>query len=208
MKKIRMDLGEYSYDIVIEDDVLSHLSFYISQVYTNKKIYVITDENVEKLYLNKVITSLKNEYEVDYVVIKPGEDSKTLTTFCDVVNQLLEKNIRRNELLIALGGGVIGDLTGFIASTIYRGVPYIGIPTSLLSQMDSSIGGKTGIDFQNRKNIIGCFNQPKMVIIDPLTLNSLPKCEFNNGMYHILIEEGNHQRIRIAKLCSLWKYYG
>ena len=154
MKKIRMDLGEYSYDIVIEDDVLSHLSFYISQVYTNKKIYVITDENVEKLYLNKVITSLKNEYEVDHVVIKPGEDSKTLTTFCDVVNQLLEKNIRRNELLIALGGGVIGDLTGFIASTIYRGVPYIGIPTSLLSQMDSSIGGKTGIDFQNRKNII------------------------------------------------------
>ena len=106
--------------------------------------------------------------------------------YASVIDSLLEKNIRRNELLIALGGGVIGDLVGFISATLYRGLPYVSIPTSLLSQMDSSIGGKTGIDFYDRKNIIGCFKQPSLVLIDPLTHKTLDKREFNNGMGELI----------------------
>lgn len=201
MKDLRINLGLNSYDIIIEDDALSHLSFYIKKIYKNKKIYIITDTNVKDLYLDKVRDSLKENYLVDYVAVKAGEESKSLEVYENVVDELIEKGIRRNELLIALGGGVVGDLTGFIAATLYRGLPYVGIPTSLLSQMDSSIGGKTGIDFHNRKNIIGCFKQPKMVIIDPKTLDTLPKCEFNNGMGELI----KHGMIGNKKLFEMLK---
>ena len=186
MKELEVKLNTNSYKIIIEDGLLSHLSFYIKQIYQNKKIFIITDDNVEKLYLNQVIESLKNDYEVDYVAVPHGEESKSLGVYASLCEKLIDKGIKRNNLLIALGGGVIGDLCGFVAATLYRGLPYVGIPTSLLSQMDSSIGGKTGIDFYNKKNIIGAFKQPKMVLIDPLTLNTLDKREFNNGMGELI----------------------
>lgn len=185
MKSFTISLKENSYSIYIEDDILLHLSFYIQQVYTNKKIYIITDDIVEKLYLNQVKDNLK-EYEVNTVVVPHGEASKSIEIYTKVVEELLDKDIRRNELLLALGGGVIGDLTGFVAATLYRGLPYVSIPTTLLSQMDSSIGGKTGIDFCERKNILGCFKQPKLVLIDPKTLATLPKREWNNGMGELI----------------------
>ena len=119
-------------------------------------------------------------------MIPHGEESKVLSTYAYVCEELIKKDIRRNNLLVALGGGVIGDLCGFVAATLYRGIPYVGIPTSLLSQMDSSIGGKTGIDFYNRKNIIGAFKQPSMVLIDPKVLNTLDIKEFNNGMGELI----------------------
>ena len=186
MRKLNISLKDNSYDIFIEEGIINNASSYIKQVYNNKKVYIITDSNVEKLYLNQLIKALSNDFDVDYVVVKAGEESKCLSVYASVCEQLLEKNIRRNELLIALGGGVIGDLVGFVAATLYRGIPYVGIPTSLLSQMDSSIGGKTGIDFYNRKNIIGCFKQPSLVLIDPLTHKTLDKKEFNNGMGELI----------------------
>ena len=186
MRQLKISLKDNSYDIFIENGIISKANEYIKEVYKNKKVYIITDSNVEKLYLNQVIEVLKNDFIVDYVVIPAGEESKCLNVYASVIDSLLEKNIRRNELLIALGGGVIGDLVGFISATLYRGLPYVSIPTSLLSQMDSSIGGKTGIDFYDRKNIIGCFKQPSLVLIDPLTHKTLEKREFNNGMGELI----------------------
>ena len=187
MRKLTVSLKEDYYDIYINCGIIKRAGEYIKQVYENKKVYVITDTNVEKLYLEPLLKSLKEEnFVTDYIVVPAGEESKCLSVYTSVCEQLLKKDIRRNELLIALGGGVIGDLVGFVASTLYRGLPYIGIPTSLLSQMDSSIGGKTGIDFYNRKNIIGCFKQPLLVLIDPLTHKTLDKKEFTNGMGELI----------------------
>ena len=186
MRQLKISLKDNSYDIFIENGIISKANEYIKEVYKNKKVYIITDSNVEKLYLNQLIKSLENDFVVDYVVVPAGEESKCLSVYASVLESLLEKNIRRNELLIALGGGVIGDLVGFISATLYRGLPYVSIPTSLLSQMDSSIGGKTGIDFYERKNIIGCFKQPSLVLIDPLTHKTLEKREFNNGMGELI----------------------
>lgn len=186
MRKLTIELGNHSYDIQIEDDILFHLSFYIKQIYKNKKIYIITDDIVAPLYLDIACQSLKQDFEVDYIILPHGEQAKSIEVYASTVTKLLDKNIRRNELLLALGGGVIGDLTGFIAATLYRGIPYVGVPTTLLSQMDSSIGGKTGIDFYNRKNILGSFKQPELVLIDPKTLATLSKEEFSNGMGELI----------------------
>ena len=201
MRELDINLKNSSYKIIIENGLINKLSSYISSIYNNKRIFIITDDNVEKLYLSKVIESLKDKYVVSYVTVPHGEESKSLNMYAYVCEELLKKDIRRNELLIALGGGVIGDLTGFVASSLYRGIPYVGIPTSLLSQMDSSIGGKTGIDFYNRKNILGAFKQPKMVLIDPLTLKSLDMREFNNGMGELI----KHGAIGNKKLLNLLK---
>lgn len=185
MKQHRITLSSGSYDIFIEANILNRVAEFIPQVYTHKKIFILTDENVAPLHLNNLIQSLQN-YEVQSVVIPAGEDAKSLPMFAHVCEELLKKEIRRNNLLIGLGGGVIGDLAGFVAATLFRGLPFINIPTTLLSQMDSSIGGKTGIDFYQRKNILGSFYQPKMVLIDPLVLNTLPQREFNNGMGELI----------------------
>ncbi len=186
MRQLDVNLKDHSYKIVIENGILNNLSKYVKEVYNNDNIFIITDDVVEKLYLNKVINSLKNDYKVDYVVIPHGEESKTLEKYAYICEELLKKEIRRNNLIIALGGGVIGDLSGFVASSLFRGIPYIGIPTSLLAQMDSSIGGKTGIDFYGRKNILGAFKQPSMVLIDPETIKTLDEREFNNGMGELI----------------------
>ena len=198
MMELNVNLSTNSYTIYIEKGLLSNLERYISKVYHNKKIYILTDDIVEKLYLDKVIKALSN-YEVDYVVVPNGEDSKSLNTYAYVCEELIKKNIRRNHLLLALGGGVIGDLCGFVASTLYRGIPYIGIPTTLLSQMDSSIGGKTGIDFCGRKNILGCFKQPSMVLIDPTVLKTLTLDDFTSGMGELI----KHGAIGNKKLLNM-----
>ena len=201
MRELGIKLKNNSYRIIVENGLINNLSFYISNVYTNKRIFILTDDVVGKLYLDKAINSLKDKYDVSYVIIPHGEESKSLNMYAYVCEELLKKDIRRNELLIALGGGVIGDLCGFVASSLYRGIPYVGIPTSLLSQMDSSIGGKTGIDFYNRKNILGAFKQPSMVLIDPNTLKTLDKREFNNGMGELI----KHGAIGNRRLLELLK---
>ncbi len=201
MRNLEIQLTNMSYNIIIEDGLLSHLCFYIQKVYKNKKIFIVTDDTVKALYLDKVMNSLEQNYEVDYVVIPHGEESKNITVYARVCEQLIDKGIKRNHLLLALGGGVIGDLCGFVAATLYRGIPYVGIPTTLLSQMDSSIGGKTGIDFAGKKNILGVFKQPSMVLIDPKTLDTLDEREFNNGMGELI----KHGAIGNKKLIEMLK---
>ena len=186
MKEINIVLESSSYNIYIEENILNKASSLISSVYKGNRIIIITDDNVKGLYLNRLMDILKDKYNVDFISITPGEESKCINTYLRVVEGLLDKGIRRGDLLIALGGGVVGDLCGFIAGTIYRGIPYINIPTSLLSQMDSSIGGKTGIDFYGRKNILGAFKQPLLVLIDPALLNTLPDVEFYNGSAELI----------------------
>ena len=200
MKELKVSLSANAYSIYIEKGILSNLEDYIKKIYHNDKIYILTDDIVQKLYLDKVISSLSN-YEVDYVVVPNGESSKSLNTYAYVCEELIKKNIRRNHLLLALGGGVIGDLCGFVAATLYRGIPYVGVPTTLLSQMDSSIGGKTGIDFYGRKNILGCFKQPSMVIIDPLVLKTLDVDDFTSGMGELI----KHGAIGNKKLLNMLK---
>ena len=186
MKTIDLNLKINGYKVYIEEGILDKALDYISTVYNNKKVYIITDDLVSTFYLERLENILKEKYIVHSIIIKNGETSKCFDSYVDVCKKLIELDIRRNELLIALGGGVVGDLTGFVASTIYRGVPYVQIPTSLLAQMDSSIGGKCGIDFYDRKNIIGAFKQPKLVLIDPKTLDTLSDREFANGMAELI----------------------
>lgn len=199
MRNMKINLSHTSYDIIIENNALDKLSLYVKEVYKKDKIYILSDDKVAPLYLDKVVNALNKDYKVDYVVIPNGEESKCITQYINVCEALINKGIKRNHLLIALGGGVIGDLCGFVASSLYRGIPYIGIPTSLLSQMDSSIGGKTGIDFAGRKNILGAFKQPLRVIIDPNTLKTLDDREFNNGMGELI----KHGAIGNAKLLKM-----
>ena len=185
MKEIRVELKNNPYSIYIEHGLLGHLEDYIKKIYNHNKIFIITDERVGHFYLKQVKEALKN-FEVHAITIEGYEKDKCINTYSYLASKLVLEGIRREHLLIALGGGVIGDLTGFLAATIYRGVSYIQIPTSLLAQNDSSIGGKTGIDIKEGKNLIGAFYQPKMVLIDPETLNTLPKKEYANGLSEVI----------------------
>lgn len=202
MKCLRVELGDNSYNIFIQNDIIKEANRYIKEVYNNKKIYIITDTNVGPLYAEGLKKSLF-DYETQIVTVQAGEKSKSFDTYVSVLEKLIDLDIRRNELLIALGGGVVGDLCGFVASTIYRGIPFVQIPTSLLSQMDSSIGGKTGIDFYNKKNIVGAFKQPKLVLIDPKTLDTLPEVEYKSGMGELIKHSliGNTNLFEELKKC-------
>lgn len=148
---------------------------------------IISDSNVSKYYLDNCLEALKPiAKEAISHVITAGEHSKNLDTVYDCYELLIRSGFDRNDVLVALGGGVVGDLTGFIAATYLRGIRFIQIPTSLLAMVDSSIGGKTGVDFNGYKNMIGAFHQPKLVYINLETLNTLPDAEFYSGMSEII----------------------
>lgn len=185
MRKLSVNIENKSYDIIIRNDFKDMLA-YIKEVYQNKKIFIITDETVYNLHYESLYNLLKDDYIVDYVKINAGEKSKDIETYQYICEELIKKNIRRNELIIALGGGVIGDISAFVASTLYRGLNFINIPTTLLSMVDSSIGGKTGIDFLGQKNILGTFYQPKLVLINLAYLKTLPSDEVKSGMGELI----------------------
>ena len=185
MRKLSVNIQNKSYDIIIRNDFTDMLS-YIKEVYKNKKIFIITDDNVYNLHYGNLYNILKDDYIVDYVVIPHGEGSKNLDTYKYICEELIKKNIRRNELIIGFGGGVVGDIAAFVSSTIYRGVNFINIPTTLLSMVDSSIGGKTGIDFCGMKNILGTFYQPKLVLINLAYLKTLDEEEIKSGMGELI----------------------
>ncbi len=184
MKRISVDV-KTPYEIIIERGIISSASEEIKKVYQGKELFIVTDERVAALYLEKFTSGLK-DFNCHSIIIEGYEKSKSIESYSDLCSKLIDCGIRRNHMLIALGGGVIGDLTGFIAGTIYRGVDFIQVPTTLLAQTDSSIGGKTGINIKEGKNLIGVFNQPKCVIIDPETLNTLPIREYNCGLAELI----------------------
>ena len=176
--------AQHTYSIVIATDLLQQKSRLRSLI-SGKQVFILTDENIAPHYLD-ALKSAFSDIQCDTLVIPSGEIEKNIATFEKVLTVLLKKNHHRDTTLIALGGGVICDLTGFVAACFMRGVDYIQIPTTLLAQVDASIGGKTEINHQLGKNLIGSFHQPKQVLIDLNTLNTLSAREFNSGFAEII----------------------
>ena len=186
-RNLFVDLKENSYNILIEKGLLSKLGEELKKIYFGEKIFIITDENVDKYYGDKVKDELdKAGYKTRKMVLTPGEETKSFSTLPSIYNELLDFKLTRKELIITLGGGVIGDLGGFAASTFLRGVSFIQIPTSLLAQVDSSVGGKVAVDLEKGKNLVGSFYQPKAVFIDPDVLNTLPEKFYKDGMAEVI----------------------
>jgi len=173
------------YEIYIEENGLVNLYKHIKAIYHLDRVFVVTDQNVYNLYHEALERNLL-ELKVSFVVVEPGEKSKSLITYQEVISKLIKLGIKRNHLLIAFGGGVVGDLTGFVAATLYRRLPYIQVPTTLLSMVDSSIGGKVGIDLPEGKNLIGSFYDPELVLIDPSFLKTLSRREYANGLAEMI----------------------
>jgi 3-dehydroquinate synthase len=187
MKDIFVDLGKDSYSIIIDRDILSQVGTLISKVISPRKAIIVTDKIVEPLYGNVVLNSLSEcKFDVKLVSLEPGEEQKSMAMAEELYESLFDHEMDRKSLIVALGGGVLGDLTGFVASTFMRGIPFIQIPTTLLAQVDSSIGGKVAVNHPRGKNMIGCFYQPKAVFIDTDTLRTLPKAEITAGMVEVI----------------------
>ncbi|APG92311.1 3-dehydroquinate synthase [Sinorhizobium americanum] len=181
-RKVRVDLGDRSYDILIGPGLIAAAGREIASRLKGRRMAVITDENVAPRYLEPLMASLK-ESSIDAVslVLPAGEKTKSFEHLIPVCDAILAAKIERNDAVIALGGGVIGDLTGFAAGIVRRGSRFIQIPTSLLAQVDSSVGGKTGINSPHGKNLIGVFHQPDLVLADTDVLDTLSPREFRAG---------------------------
>lgn len=184
MLELNVDLNERSYPIYIGENLLTDTGRLLSHIGKCRPV-IISNETVAPLYLDALLTQL-SELEPLHFILPDGEQFKTLEWFEKVSAFLLEHNCGRDTCLIALGGGVIGDLTGFVAACYQRGVPFIQIPTTLLSQVDSSVGGKTAVNHPLGKNMIGAFYQPKAVFIDINSLQTLPSREFAAGMAEVI----------------------
>lgn len=182
MKKLTVHVGD-TYEILIEKGLIENCGSLISKVTEAKKIVVISETNVAPLYLDTVITSIEAEnFEVYSYIFPAGESSKTTATVIKMVEFLAEKELTRNDLVVTLGGGVCGDMGGFAAAVYLRGIKFVQIPTTLLAQVDSSVGGKTGANLPQGKNLCGAFHQPALVIMDPDVLKTLPEHVFSEGM--------------------------
>jgi 3-dehydroquinate synthase len=177
---VKVDLGGRGYDIVIGRGAMASLGARIKSLRPGAKVAIVTDTNVSKLHLSACQAALGG-IESTHVEVVPGEASKSYVTFAEVCEALIAAKVERNDLVVALGGGVIGDLAGFAAATTRRGLDFVQVPTSLLAQVDSSVGGKTGIDSPQGKNLIGAFHQPVLVLADTALLDTLPKREFAAG---------------------------
>ena len=179
---VTVDLGDRSYNIEIGSGLLNSTGKKILPFLHRKRAVTITDETISKLYMDHLEDSLQ-QYDIEhkYLVLPAGESTKSWDNLVQTVEWLLEQRVERNDLILALGGGVIGDLAGFAAAIVRRGVSYVQIPTSFLAQVDSSVGGKTGINSKSGKNLIGTFNQPKLVLADISVLSSLSRREFLAG---------------------------
>ena len=176
-----------NYDVIIGTDLISQIGKYASQIRSHCKAAVISDTNVWPIYGELVSASLSAAgFATIHFTFPAGEASKNANTYLEILNFLAENQVTRTDLVIALGGGVVGDITGFAAATFLRGVSYIQIPTSLLAMVDSSVGGKTAIDLPAGKNLVGAFKQPKLVLCDISTLNTLPQKLFLDGCAEVI----------------------
>ena len=185
--KLTINCKTYSYDVIIQRNIINNVSEYLS---LQRKVLILTDDGVPSEYVLKVSSQCLNPI---IVTVKQGEQSKNIDNYQLVMNTLIENGFTRTDCLVSIGGGVVGDLGGFISSTYMRGIDFYNIPTTLLSQVDSSIGGKTAIDYNGIKNIIGSFYTPKCVLIDPNTLKTLDKRQLHAGLV---------EAIKMACTCS------
>lgn len=186
MRIVHVSTGK-PYDIFIEKGALNSVGETAKRLSSAKKVTVISDTNVAPLYLERVEKSLRNiGFEVFSHIFKAGESSKTLDTISKIYTDLANFGMTRKDIIVALGGGVCGDMAGFAAATYLRGIDFIQVPTSLLAQVDSSVGGKTGVDLPAGKNLVGAFHQPIAVLIDPDALATLPDEFIRDGMGEVI----------------------
>lgn len=185
--KLTINCKTYSYDVIIQRNIINNVSEYLS---LQRKVLILTDDGVPSEYVLKISSQCLNPI---IVTVKQGEQSKNIDNYQLVMKTLIEHGFTRTDCLVSIGGGVVGDLGGFISSTYMRGIDFYNVPTTLLSQVDSSIGGKTAIDYNGIKNIIGSFYTPKCVLIDPNTLKTLDKRQLHAGLV---------EAIKMACTCS------
>lgn len=201
MDKIYVNLGASSYNIFFTDS-FDGLTEGLAGINAPKKLLIVTDTNVEGLYADEVNSVLCGAgYDSAVYAFRAGEENKHMDTILGICGACLEHGLDRKSMIVALGGGVVGDMAGFAAAIYMRGIDFIQIPTTLLSQSDSSVGGKTGIDFKSGKNILGAFHQPELVYINVNTLKTLPEREFVSGMGEVI----KHGIIRDAEFYEFIK---
>lgn len=187
MEFINIDLKERSYPIYFAHNRLGDIGSTIKKYIKGSRVFIITDSNVYPLYFDMIYKSLKsNGLNVSHYVIPAGETSKTMEMAEILLNNVYENGLLRDSSIIALGGGVVGDIAGFVAATYMRGVDFVQIPTTLLAQVDSSVGGKVAVNLKNGKNIVGAFHQPRFVYIDTIVLKTLNKREILGGLAEII----------------------
>lgn len=186
MKTVHVDTGK-PYDIFIERGILDSCGDYVRKLSKAEKAVVVTDTNVAPLYQWRILNSLEKQgLQVKTHIFRAGEENKHLGTISDIYKTLADFRMTRKDIIIALGGGVCGDMAGFAAATYLRGIDFIQVPTSLLAQVDSSVGGKTGVDLPQGKNLVGAFHQPVAVLIDPDTLLTLSDTFIADGMGEVI----------------------
>ena len=204
MQVLRVNLPGREYDIKIEKGILDRSGELIAEIHKPCRIAVVTDSNVGPLYGERVLTSLRDSGFTPFLITIPaGESSKSMDMLNLLYGEMLSAGLTRTDLIVALGGGVVGDLTGFCASTLLRGIPFVQIPTTLLAQVDSSVGGKVAVNLPQGKNLVGAFWQPKLVIMDPLCLETLTDRNFSDGMaevikYGVILDEALFEKIEGA----------
>jgi 3-dehydroquinate synthase len=187
MRNVRVELGSRSYEVLIGAGLLDSLGDQLQKLQAGRRCAVISDSNVAPLYAEQVLHSLRSVgFEPLLLTVPAGERSKSMPQVTEICEKLATSGFDRSSWIVALGGGVIGDLAGFAASIYYRGIPFVQIPTSVVAQVDSSVGGKTGVNAKAGKNLIGSFHQPKLVVADVQTLESLPEREFLEGFAEII----------------------
>ena len=183
---VHIALGPRSYTVLIGAGLLREAGRHMARLLPGRSAVVVTDRTVAALYLHPAMEALRKAgFDCSDLVVEPGEHSKDFATLGTVLDSLLSRGIERSTALVALGGGVVGDLAGFAASILLRGVPYVQIPTTLLAQVDSAVGGKTGVNSSHGKNLIGCFHQPRLVLADTATIETLPRRERRAGYAEI-----------------------
>jgi 3-dehydroquinate synthase len=183
-ERLDVDLGDRAYPIFVGASLLGDSTRFVPYI-GGRQVFVVTSETVAPLYLDQLRSTL-SEFDLDVCIIADGERHKTLETYLQVIDELMARRHNRTTTLVALGGGVVGDITGFVAATYQRGVAFLQVPTTLLAQVDSSVGGKTGVNHPAGKNMIGAFHQPRCVVADISVLGSLPRREYLAGLAEVI----------------------
>lgn len=185
---VTLQASSQAYPIWVGSGLLQKIAEYLKESCPQVgKVLVVTDQHVAPLYLSTLTASLQdNGIQVSQAVIESGEDHKTMETMASLYDAAFQAELKRSDAVIALGGGIVGDITGFLAATYLRGVPFVQVPTTLLAQVDASVGGKVAVNYRDLKNIIGAFYHPKAVIIDTDTLKTLPPKVFSEGMAEVI----------------------
>ncbi|MGH7176629.1 MAG: 3-dehydroquinate synthase family protein, partial [Tepidisphaeraceae bacterium] len=182
-RTIPVAYGSGSYDVIVRRGLLADVGPALRRLNTSGKAIVITDTNLPAQFLAQLSDSLQSEgFSLHVIRLAPGEGAKTVHRIVDIYGQILPLKLDRQTPIVAFGGGVVGDVAGFVAATVLRGVPLIHVPTTLLAMVDASVGGKTGVNHAYGKNLIGAFHQPIIVLIDPDVLRTLPPKEMRNGL--------------------------